>query len=267
MPIRPFDDKGTLRTDGSTDQTQGYSKAEKIYDPADQPKQYSPYGSGTGSPLATPVSTAGSLPSGAADGSLALLRVGSWPDTEYVEFIRDAVNSKWISKPFALMAQGDQSYMGTNTTAYSYIGTSNVGGATGAMGWTTRPIRRADLLLTAGLTLQAAFTAIIFGSSAPATYTVQAFFFNHNDGDAVVGSSDGTAAAAALATPLVSPANTTITFKATGWQNVVKNGTANALVAADVTKANLWPRLYGKVASGVAYGSIIDVDLQCRWVV
>ena len=39
MPIRPNDDKGVLRTDGSVDQTQAYTSAEKIYDPADQPQQ------------------------------------------------------------------------------------------------------------------------------------------------------------------------------------------------------------------------------------
>jgi hypothetical protein len=39
MPIRPEDDKAVLRTDGSVDQTQAYTAAEKIFDPADQPQQ------------------------------------------------------------------------------------------------------------------------------------------------------------------------------------------------------------------------------------
>lgn len=47
MPaIRPEDDKGVLRTDGSVDQTAAYTAAEKIYDPADQP-QALPLNTGT----------------------------------------------------------------------------------------------------------------------------------------------------------------------------------------------------------------------------
>lgn len=39
MAIRPNDDKGVLRTDGSVDQTAAYTSAEKVFDPADQPQQ------------------------------------------------------------------------------------------------------------------------------------------------------------------------------------------------------------------------------------
>lgn len=46
MAIRPEDDKGVLRTDGSVDQTAAYTAAEKIFDPADQPQQ-APQNTGT----------------------------------------------------------------------------------------------------------------------------------------------------------------------------------------------------------------------------
>jgi len=39
MPIRRNDDKGTLRTDGSVDQTQAYNQAEHIFDTTDTDAQ------------------------------------------------------------------------------------------------------------------------------------------------------------------------------------------------------------------------------------
>jgi hypothetical protein len=35
MPIRKFDDKGVLRTDGSVDQTAAYNAAEHVFDTTD----------------------------------------------------------------------------------------------------------------------------------------------------------------------------------------------------------------------------------------
>lgn len=209
-------------------------------------------------------STVGGLGTPSQTGTIGYIRVGTWPDNEYVEMIWDNSITKWVSKPTALIGMSDQSFMGVNTTTYSYIATNSSGGSVGAMGWTTRPIRHAAELFAAGLKLQAAFSGLVIG--APAIFTVMPFFFNHNDAETVVGSTDGSTAAAFLGTGLVSPATLNLTFKATGWQDVLKNGTATVLASADVTKANLWPRLYGKVASGASYGSVIDVDLQYRWV-
>ncbi len=141
------------------------------------------------------------------------------------------------------------------------------GGTTGPIGWDTRPIRQASALLASGLTLQAVATCIMGGNNIPSAYSVQARFFQHNDGDAVVFSADGSTAVAELGTQLVSPAATTAVFKSTGWAGVVQLGTSNPITSTQVTKANLWPRLYGKIGSGATYGSIIDTDIQYRWVV
>lgn len=214
---------------------------------------------------ATVITTSAGLPANPVDGQLAFLRVGAWPDVEYVLFIWDNTSSKWVSRnPQPLISMGDQVYMGTNTTAYSYISTDTVGGTTNAIGWSTRPIRRATDLYAAGFKLQVNASAIMKDASTPAAFTVQPKFFQHNDGDTVTFSSDGSTAVAELATALVSVGANPF-FKATGWQNLVKLGTSTVIAAADITKENLWPRLYGKVASGTAYGSIIDVDVQYRW--
>jgi hypothetical protein len=97
-------------------------------------------------------------------------------------------------------------------------------------------------------------------------FTVQAKFFQNDDGDIVTFSSDGSTAQGESLTPLVSASGTGITYQATGWGNVVQNGSSSVLTATQVTKAYLWPRLYAKVASGSAFGSVIDVDVQARWV-
>lgn len=223
-------------------------------------------GGGGSTSLAVVASTVSGLGAG-SDGTIGRIKVGSAPDVEYVELVYDATNSMWVSEARELIAQADQQYMGCNGTTYAYLGQSNTGSTTAAsMGWSTRPVRKATTLYAAGLRLQMAASAIIQGSSVPAAFTVQAKLFQHADSASVVFSSDGSTAVAELATALVSPASNVVTFKSTGWVEIVKNGLATQIGSSDITAANLWPRLYGKVASGVAYGSIIDCNLQYRWV-
>lgn len=200
-----------------------------------------------------------------ADGQTAVIRVGTFPDTEYVQLIRDGVNNKWVSDPFTLISMTDVTYMGVNTTAYSYVGQNNSGGTTGGIGFTTKPIRRSVEMFAAGLKLQYAMSGILQGPGVAGSVTCIARFFQNSDGETVTFSSDGSTASAET-NPITSPATNAITFKAATWSDVLKFGTANPLAAADFTKPNLWPRLYGKVSTGSSYGGIIDIDLAVRWV-
>jgi hypothetical protein len=234
------------------------------------PGQFSSeFGSGGGSSgsddaiLAASVAAAGAGPFN--DGQCLIIRVGAWPDRDYVELFRDNDASAWVQEnPRALMSQSDINYMGVNTVGLSYIGgNSTDGGQTGAIGWTSKPIRRAAEFFAAGLKLQARPAAIMAGQAANA-FTVRIRFFGHNDGETVVFSSDGSTAVAELAA-IVTAADATIRFKDLPWQNVLKIGTSNPLAAADVAKANLWPRLYGSIPAG-GYGREIDLGLEYRWV-
>lgn len=224
-----------------------------------------PSGSGGAGTLAVIGANVAALGPG-VDGKPGVIKVGTWPDVEYVELVYDGTVAKWVGKPRSLIQMTDQSYMGVNSAGYTYISLNATGGGTGPIGWTTRAIRKANLLLAAGLKLQARFAALVAGSTAPATITVMPFFFQNDDNETVVSSTDGSSGVAWLGTPIVSPNTAVPTFKSPGWQDVLKNGLGTVLAAADVTKANLWPRLYGKVASGAAYGTVIDADLQFRWV-
>jgi hypothetical protein len=200
-----------------------------------------------------------------ADGQTAVIRIGTYPDTEYVQLIRDGVNNRWVSDPFTLISMTDVSYMGVNTTVYSYVGQNVSGTLTGGIGFTTKPIRRSVEMFAAGLKLQYAMSGILQGPAAAVSVTCIARFFQNSDGETVPFSSDGSTASAETQ-PLVSPATNAITFKAATWSDVLKFGTGNPLAAADFTKPNLWPRLYGRVLSGTSYGGIIDIDLAVRWV-
>jgi hypothetical protein len=197
------------------------------------------------------------------DGQVATVRVGAWPDREYVELTRDNDADVWVSKPRSIVSQADQSYMGVNSAGLTYIGTNNAGATTGSIGWTTRPIRRVEELYAAGLKLQIRCADVMFGQAANA-FTVRPRFFLHDDGETVTFSADGSTALAEVAA-VVSPATATITFKAPGWKDLVLLGTSNVVAAVNVTKANLWPRLYGSIPAG-GYGSAIDFDLEYRWV-
>lgn len=211
-------------------------------------------------------STLAGLGSGTNDGDIGIIRVGTYPTLEQVVMTWDANSGHWIGEPFSLVNQVDQGYMGTNTTAYSYISTNQSGAATTTIGWSSRPVVSADLLYAAGLKLQTLVSAIMVGASGPAVFTVMPYLFNHNANDAVVFSSDGSTASAQPTALVSDNASTPASFKSTGWTDIFQLGTSNPATSAQITKTFLWPRLYGKVASGVTYGGVIDLDMQARWV-
>jgi hypothetical protein len=225
-------------------------------------------GAGIGSPAAMAATVAG-LGAG-VEGKMARIKVGS-SDLEYVDLIFDAEANaglgQWTSDPFPIIHQSDIAYMGSNSTGWAYIGGNASGGTSGAIGWSTRAIRHALDLYTAGLRLQLRLGGIIAGTSAPASYTVMPFWFQHNDGEVVVFSADGSAAFGWLGAPLVSPVSSQITFRDGTWQELLKNTLNSVVTVNDILKQNIWPRLYGKLsAGGGAYGTVIDVNLEARWV-
>lgn len=210
------------------------------------------------------------LPANPAKGLMAQLVLGTWPDTETIDFIcfQDPVSGTkyWYSDSGSLITQMDQGYMGSNTTAApDYVDTTITGGTSGVIGWTTRAIRRANEILSAGFKLQSNMTGIIGGaSSGGAVFTLYPFWFQHDNAQQVVFSADGSTRDAESA-PLVSNADSLVRFKSTGWNDVFQKGTTLQVTGAYITKSNLWPRLYGQVASGISYGQEIDIDLVYRW--
>lgn len=211
------------------------------------------------------------LPASPPVGELAQLQIGSWPSVETIDLICYLDVSSglkyWISDAFSLITQVDQGYMGSNTATDDYIDTNVTGTTTGILGWTTRSVRRTNEILAAGLKLQANMTAIVAGTAAGLTFTLLTYFFQHNNGDQVVFSADGSTRDAESAS-IVSNADNLVRFKSTGWNDVVKKATATPITSADIIKTNLWPRLYGRLSSASgSYGSEIDADLQYRWYV
>ena len=224
-----------------------------------------PLAASSGGGSAVMAATVAGLGAG-TDGRQGVIRIGTAPDVEYVELTYDATAGKWTSAPRSLIFMTDLTYMGVNGTTYGYISTNDSGSASGGIGWGTKPVRRAAELYTAGLKLQVEMAAIVHGSTVPATITVMPRFFLNADGSAVTFSSDGSTALGEVVSPIVSPSSNTVTFKSQGWQDVVALGGSTPLSSANVTAANLWPRLYAKISSGTTFGGVIDFTLNYRWV-
>lgn len=217
---------------------------------------------------ATQVVTVQELPSNPTPGLMAQLMIGTWPDVETIELtcFQDPVShiKYWFSDSGSLITQMDQGYMGSNTTTPDYIDTTIAGGTSGLIGWTTRAVRRCSEILATGLKLQTNMTGIVGGSSTSAAFSVLPYWFQHNNADLVTFSADGSTRDGESA-PLVSNADNLVRFKSTGWNDVFQRSTTSPVNSSSITKSNLWPRLYGSVTSGIAYGQEIDIDLVYRW--
>lgn len=221
--------------------------------------------SGTSGPIA--VLTGNSISSLGAgpfeDGQIAVIRVGTWPDLVEVLLKWNQAANKWVGEFFPLLAPIDQHYSGVNTATYSYPSTSDGASTTTAYGYLTKPVPHAADLFAAGLKLQTRMNGFVHGNSTPSAITVQSFWYQHDNGDAVAFDTNG-AGAIGQGTPVVSPASLSVVYEAAGWDYVFKNGTSTPLSSADVVKQNLWPRLYAKVGTAGSYGGLL-MSVEARW--
>jgi hypothetical protein len=224
---------------------------------------------GNTSLAAKKATTIAGLGTGAYDGQPGILIPSAVTDGDFIVLHWNSATSKWVGKPITLLTTLDQGYLGVNTSADWGYPSTNDGGATTTFGpgYCPRALPNVEKLLGAGCKLEHRWSGIIHGSSTPAAFTVIPFFFAHNSGDAVTFSANGSTAVAEGA-QATSPGDATPVFAGSnGWQPVYKKGTVvQVAAAADVSsKSLLWPRFYGKVASGAGYGGLIDIGLEVRF--
>jgi hypothetical protein len=238
------------------------------------------------------------------DGTIGIVRVGTWPDTHDERLKWNLVQGKWIGEARLLCQSIDGDFMVTTQPNWAFLNDPS----TTFAGMMIRTLPFADALWNAGLRLQDRCSARFY-IAAGLPIHIATWFYQFNNGDYVVFGNDAGAtvwpagsgqtvinppggpirqqdgsdhftvggvnypyvANIGHGTELITSSTIQVEWQSSGWTNVVftvpNNDGSPTATPASLTKHHLYPTVYAYRAGapGPGQGEIATYSYEMRW--